>query len=335
MVFGMRQLSQNRLEDALLKADRKKCRRFGPCGVGDQALYLNSYFLDRYYAVPICSVRRAFKRIAMSKGGFTGKGAFGAIPYLVVEYDDHAQLQCTFRREEEVDQLLAYLEKKYPEIPRVSTAAAERLRVREEQEANRYLKELTPEAEAAKKKLERAEKFLKAKPEIGDRLSEAAKAKRSSDRTHPAYKWVALVIVLAGIAALLYGLYTVVTGNQTGIYFALFGFAAIFFFSGAQILPTAKNNRHTITREWEAAKRGAEEYVEAFPSFPVPGRYAHPVVLERMIRIIREGRAETCGQALEVLKADLKALNSSVQVEESEYNEVVAIKPIFLLCEYQ
>ena len=43
------------------------------------------------------SVRRVFKRVAMSKGGFTGKGAFGSIPYLVVEYDDGAQKQCNFK----------------------------------------------------------------------------------------------------------------------------------------------------------------------------------------------------------------------------------------------
>ena len=54
-------------------------------------------------------VRRVFKRVAMSKGGFTGNGVFGAIPYLVVEYGDGTQKQCTFKREEDVDDLLAYL----------------------------------------------------------------------------------------------------------------------------------------------------------------------------------------------------------------------------------
>ena len=69
--------------------------------------------------------------------------------------------------------------------------------------------------------------------------------------------------------------------------------------------------------------------------FPVPCWYAHPVILERMIRILREGRAQTTGEALEVLKADLQALNSSVQVEQEEYDEVVCIKPMFLLEEYR
>ena len=57
--------------------------------------------------MPIAAVRRVFKRVAMSQGGFTGKGAFGTIPYLVVEYDDGQQKQCTFKREEDVDEMLA------------------------------------------------------------------------------------------------------------------------------------------------------------------------------------------------------------------------------------
>ena len=40
-------------------------------------------------------------------------------------------------------------------------------------------------------------------------------------------------------------------------------------------------------------------------------------------------------KALEVLKSDLKALNSSVAVEQEEYDEVMAIKPMFLIRDYQ
>ena len=69
--------------------------------------------------------------------------------------------------------------------------------------------------------------------------------------------------------------------------------------------------------------------------FPLPARYAHPVVLTRMIRVLREGRAQTADQALEVVKQDLKALTADVQVEQWEYDEVVAIKPMFLLSDYQ
>ena len=54
-----------------------------------------------------------------------------------------------------------------------------------------------------------------------------------------------------------------------------------------------------------------------------------------MIRIIREGRAQTVEKAYELLKSDLKALNSSVTVSQKEHDEVVVIKPLFLVCEYK
>ena len=53
-----------------------------------------------------------------------------------------------------------------------------------------------------------------------------------------------------------------------------------------------------------------------------------------MIDIIEEGRAVKADEALEVLKSDLKALNSSVAVEQEEYDEIMAIKPMFLVREY-
>ena len=82
------------LPDMELTEDKKTCRKFGPCGVGKKAIYLNSFYIERRYYVPMKSVKRIFKRIAMSKGGFTGKGAFGTLPYLVVEYDDGKEKQC-------------------------------------------------------------------------------------------------------------------------------------------------------------------------------------------------------------------------------------------------
>ena len=54
-----------------------------------------------------------------------------------------------------------------------------------------------------------------------------------------------------------------------------------------------------------------------------------------MILILREGRAQSADEALEVLKSDLKALNADVQVSQEEYDEVVAIKSMFLLSDYQ
>ena len=215
-----------------------------------------------------------------------------------------------------------------------SEAEAERrLREKAEREAKRYLKQLTPQAQAARETLEQAQQLLEEYPEQTAKLSTAAKAKRVNDRSNPAYRWVALAIIVAGIAAVVYGILALIRGENVGVYFALFGLAAIFFFSGAHVLPTAKNNKKAIAQEWE---RSISDVAALLPEdFPVPARYAHPVVLQRMIRVLREGRAQSVGEALNVMKKDLKALNASVQVEQEEYDEVVAIKPMFLLWDYE
>ena len=218
MIFAPVRLGETSLNAEAVAADKKSCKRFGPCGVGKEALFLNSYFIDRRYYVAFSSVRRVFKRVAMSQGGFSGKGVFGAIPYLVVQYDGGKEKQCTFKREEDVDAMLAYIGEVHPEIPTLSVGGEQRLEQKAKEEAARYLSELTSDAQSAKEE---------------------------------------------------------------------------------------------------------------------PARYAHPVVLTRMIRILREGRAQSADEALEVLKSDLKALNADVQVSQEEYDEVVAIKSMFLLSDYQ
>lgn len=333
MIFAPVCLGKKAFDRETLAEDKKHCKRFGPCGVGERALYLNSFFLDRRYYVALSSVQRVFKRVAMSRGGFTGKGVFGSIPYLVVQYDNGEEKQCTFKHEEDVDAMLAYIGKQHPKIPLLSAQGELRMKEHAAREAMRYLSELTPEAQKARETLEQAQKILNDYPVMTTRLSAAAKAKRVNANTNPAYRYVALAIVIAGVAALLYGLYTLITGGDFGVYFALFGFAAIFFFSGANVLPTAKNNRTAVEHNWEKAQSDLEAVLPK--NFPLPPRYAHPVVLTRMIRILREGRAHSTEEALDVLKKDLQALNSSVQVEQEEYDEVVAIKPMFLVSDYR
>ena len=333
MIFAPVRLGETSLNAEAVAADKKSCKRFGPCGVGKEALFLNSYFIDRRYYVAFSSVRRVFKRVAMSQGGFSGKGAFGSIPYLVVQYDDGQEKQCTFKREEDVDELLAYLGQVHPEIPRLSVGGEQRLAKKAQQEASRYLKELTPQAQSAREELERARKFLSGYPELTAQLAAAAKAKRINEHTNPAYRWVALAIVLAGAAALVYGIISWRGGSDFGVYFALFGFAAVFFFSGAHVLPTAKNNRRAVERAWDEAQAAMANVLPE--DFPLPARYAHPIVLDRIIRILREGRAQSKEEALDVLKTDLRALTADVQVEQEEHDEVVVIKPLFLVSDYQ
>ena len=79
-----------------------------------------------------------------------------------------------------------------------------------------------------------------------------------------------------------------------------------------------------------------EDYIKDYPDFPVPAHYAHPIVLERMQD---DSENRTCKNRfrkhLQILKEDLKALNSSVIVEQEEYEEIIAIKPMFLVMDYK
>ena len=138
-----------------------------------------------------------------------------------------------------------------------------------------------------------------------------------------------------GAAALGYGIYALMTHAGFAMYFLLFGLAAIFLFSSANVLPTAKNNKKYLEARLDNAVAAMENYGKESPGFPVPGRYAHPVVLKRMKDILLEGRTETIPEALGILKSDLKALNSGVSVEQEEFDEIMAIKPIFLVMNYE
>lgn len=329
-------LGKDTLPENELKEDKKTCRKFGPCGVGQKAIYLNSFYIDRQYYVPMKSVKRIFKRIAMSKGGFTGRGVFATLPYLVVEFDDGRQKQCNFKHEEDVDRLLAYIEDNFPDIPLHSEAAEQKLREKERNlEKKRHMGNISDTARNNISILDNAIKYLHKDSDLYLNLSQSAKKKRVYDRSNPAYKWVALAITIIGLGAFLYGVYSVITHAGFGIYFLLFGLAAIFLFSGASVLPTSKNNKHYIEKQLVRSIDDMQRYIKTYPDFPVPAHYAHPVVLKRMQDILKDKRAETMSEALEVLKDDLKALNSSVVVEQEEYDEIVAIKPMFLVMDYK
>ena len=337
MIFKPAQLGMAKLDPQELEADKKACRKIGPCGVGKKALYLNSFYIDRRYYLPYGSITRVFKRVAMSSGGFSGKGVFASMAYLVVEYDGGKQKQCNFKDERDVDALLDVLAKEQPQIKRLSAAGEQTVQKKEAEKAARKLPELTKDAEHSLTVLRRAKEYLEAKPEISDELSAAERRKRAQLQSKPVYRYVALAIFLFGLVAAAYGLYAITNhvGNY-GIYFALFGFAAIFLFSSYNMLPTARNNHSAIMKRADRAEQAAADYVKRYPNgaFPVPSYYTHPTVLKQMMDAIEEGRAVTVPEALEAVKARLKALNADVQVEQEEYDEVVCIKAMFLNHQY-
>ena len=304
MIFKPAQLGLARLDAHELEEDKKACRKIGPCGVGKKALYLNSFYIDRRYYLPYGSITRVFKRVAMSSGGFTGKGMFASMAYLVVEYDGGKQKQCNFKDERDVDTLLALLAKEQPQIKLLSAAGEQVLEKKEAEKAARKLPELSKDAQHSLTVLKKAKEYLEAKPEIAEELSAAERRKRAQLKSKPVYKYVALIISLFGVVAAAYGIHSLLThsGNY-GIYFALFGFAAIFLFSSYNMMPTARNNNSAIMKRAEKAEA-------AMAAVTVP-------------------------EALEAVKNRLREVNADVQVEQEEYDEIVQIKAMFLNHDYQ
>lgn len=328
-------LGSKTLPREVLAVDRDNCLKYGPCGVGREALYLGGRFLDRRFYLPWQEVKRVFKRVAMSKGGFSGKGIFGSLAFLVVQYGDGKEKESPFKFEGDVDKLLAAVEREHPDIPTHSKRAAKKLAAAEAAEKARYKKELSPSAEAAVDTLRSAQAFLERRPSRSALLVAAAKQKRVIDNFKPGYRIGGAVCAALGILLALWGLYGLITGRSNAIFFLLGGGALFFFTLSSNTLPTKWNSPKKAQADWDEALSAMREFLEEPDDFPVPVQYANPVVLERMIRVLREGRAEDCAGALAVVKDDLRALNASVTVSQREHDEVVEIKPLFLVCDYQ
>ena len=338
MLFKPKKLGAVSLPPDELEADKKGCRKIGPCGLGQKALYVNSFYISRHYYVPLSSVTRVFKRIAMTRGGFTGKGVFVTMPLLVVEYDDGQQKQCNFKHEEQVDQLLSAVEKQCPGIKVLSKTAETWKSRREAAELAKQdrIAHAAPEAAEKMRELDRAAAFLEEKPELYRELSRASKARRVYERSNPAYKWVALIITLMGVVAAVYGAISLMThSGGFGLHFLLFGLAAIFFFAGAHVLPTARNNKRSIERRLKNAQDQMASYISGYTDFPVPAIYAHPVTLRWMKDMILDEHAGDFATALADVKKKLRSLNADVSVEQEVYDDVMQIKPMFLVNDYQ
>lgn len=334
-LFTPTPLSREQFDRIHLEKDMESLVKFGPSGVSDEAVYINSYFRDRKYYIPFSAVSRIYKRVAMSKGGFTGKGAFASQAYIVVEYDDGEERKALFKREEEVDRMLLHISKKHPEIRTLSLNGERRLEKRRKEEEKRYLKTLSLEAENSIKEIDNEISYLQKREELSIALSAAAKRLRAARLSKKSLKFVATVIVVLGLVSLLYGISSLLeNGFSDAIYFTLFGLAAVFLFSGLSVIPTGRNNTRVLEKSLSEAEKALEEYTKAFPSFSVPYYYAHPAVLERIKRVIREGKAEDIDTAFSIMKDELKKIDSSVTVSEEEYEEIVAIKPMFLLRDY-
>ena len=160
-----------------LKADKKAAKKIGPVGMGKRAFYLNSFYISRMYYVLWTEVSRVYKQVAMSKGGFTGIGAFGAMSYLVVELRDGRTKKCQFKYENQTDQALAWIEEHHPEIPHRSVAAQKKLDEKKQLE-NRKTAVLDEQALGSILVLQEAKDYLEKQPQLYRNLSQKAGKKR-------------------------------------------------------------------------------------------------------------------------------------------------------------
>lgn len=94
---------------------------------------------------------------------------------------------------------------------------------------------------------------------------------------------------MLGFTALAFGIFAFTQHNSFAVYFTLFGLAAIFTFAGFSVLPTARNNRTAIMKNDAQAQEKMQAYLSDYLNFPLSARYAHPVVLRRMQRVILDG----------------------------------------------
>lgn len=288
MIWKPVQLGREALKREELIEDRKRCKRFGPCGVGEKALYLSSFYFSCRYYLPYKGIIRVYKRVAMSKGGYSHKGVFASIPYLVVVYDNGVEKECTYKFEEQIDQLLACLKEIRPEISLMSPAGEACVAEREKNRRKAPKPKLTEEAVGLLKTLKEAEAVLEERPELYQELSDAARGKRR--------------------------LQLIVENRRR---------------------KNLKKREEAVLTRADRAREAMEQFLAGHSAFPVPARYAHPIVLRWMERAVREGRAVNADQALKEVKDDLQALHSGVEVSREEYNEVVAVKAMFLIENYR
>lgn len=112
MYIPPKALSETILPPEKLRPDRTCCDHYEDFGLGDAALYISMFGLNRFGYIPLSAIDRVYKRLAVSKGFFEEGKLFGTLAYLVVCYDGNKQKAYRFTNEENVDALLNAMREK-------------------------------------------------------------------------------------------------------------------------------------------------------------------------------------------------------------------------------
>ena len=63
MLWKPRCLGKESLEKEELAQDKKHCRKFGPCGVGEKSDLSEQFYFERRYYIPLTSVKEYLKEL--------------------------------------------------------------------------------------------------------------------------------------------------------------------------------------------------------------------------------------------------------------------------------
>ena len=174
------------------------------------------------------------------------------------------------------------------------------------------------------------------RPALYEKLAAMAKMKRHADLMKPSVRYIAEGLLAAGVLVTLAGAIVMRSMDRSiGVVTALFGIMLVFLAVNSKGLPSKMTNRKLRDREYEEALNAMRNSLKHLPDFPIPCCYAHPYTFDRMIRILQEERAQTVEEALDVLKADLKSMDSSVALSGDDFKQVVTIKPMFTVQDYR
>lgn len=328
--LGSRTLSKEELRE-----DKKTITRYDQCGLGKKAIYVGGKLLPRRFYIPYEAVTHVYRRVAVSPG--SGKGFLTPVLYIVIRYDDGREAVSSFRYITDADKMMEQIQKHHPSICLLSPDGEKKKKEKEALEERIRQNALSKEAQADKTALEKARRYLEMKPALYAKLAGVARVKRTADLIDPKWQILTFTLLILGLALIVLGAVFAKLGANRDmmIIMMLLGAALMFMMGNSKILPTRKRNRRKLQKDYEAALLEMETYLKAYDGFPVDPHYAHPYVLTRLIRILQEQRADNCEAAMAVLKDELKAADHTVALTGDDYKEVVTIKPLFLVNDYQ
>ena len=111
MYIPSKALSVQTLPPEVLRPDKVCCTHYEDFGLGDEALYVGMFGLNRIGYIPLSAITRVYKRLGVTKGFFEQGKIYGTLCYLVICYDGKQKV-CRFTHEENLAALLdAFREK--------------------------------------------------------------------------------------------------------------------------------------------------------------------------------------------------------------------------------